>query len=368
MYQTIFKKKKMTLVLLFLFITYFIAFAQDTFLLYMYSQINDYVVVKDLPSVERVLLSTKASRDYEKLENYILIKAREQLVLNDLEMAMDLCYVVVDNNLDNFAAASLYDSIERTKKAQDEKQRLAAEREQIASIRQAETIKRDTQKIQKEYQTITNTASGQRVYLDQDVDDYFQTLTWAFGVGLASISLIVDLPNIEPFYGISALGNIFYRSDFIHAGLDVFAAMAFSSFSDLEFLPMKAEANLSFAFPKLAKHFYYRFGGAALLTYLDADSLLPEQFLSPTAGFALRDLGGDAFFANFVFDYHLGHLFHEELITSFSAGLNFYIKFADLKKADLGLIIGLEDSFFYTNSGIYNHAKLNLSIGVWNND
>lgn len=358
----------MTLVLLFLFITYFIAFAQDTFLLYMYSQINDYVVVKDLPSVERVLLSTKASRDYEKLENYILIKAREQLVLNDLEMAMDLCYIVVDNNLDNFEAAALYTSIERTKKAQKEKERVAQEKEQIESIKQAQMIEKDTQRIQREYQTITNTASGQRVYLDQDVDDYYQSATWAVGVGLASMSAIIDIPRVEGFYGISAQGNVFYRSDFIHAGLDVFAAMALSSFSDLSFLPAKAEASLNFAFPKLAKHFYYRLGGLVLLSYLDTYSLLPREFVSPVVGIGFRDIGTDGLLFNLIFDYHLGHLFEETLITSFSSALNFYIRFADLKKADIGLIIGLEDSFFYTNSGVQNHAKLNVSIGVWNND
>ena len=67
-------------------------------------------------------------------------------------------------------------------------------------------------------------------------------------------------------------------------------------------------------------------------------------------------------------DYHLAHLYNAEIGPGLSAGLNFFIRFADLKKADVGLIIGLEDSFFYTSNGFQNHAKINLSIGVWNND
>lgn len=361
-------KKKIVCIVLFLSVYFFNGFAQDTFLLYMYSQVNDYVEIKNVSAINRILINNKHSRDYGKLENYILMKAREQLVVNDLDLAMDLCYIVIDNNLDNFEAVSLYTSIERTKREKEERERIEKEKAQIESIKQAETIKKDTEKIQREYQTITNTASGQRVYLDQDVDDYFQTVTWGMGLGLASFSAIIDIPQVEGFYGISVLGNVFYRSDVIHAGIDVFAAMALSSFSDLDFLPAKAEANLNFAFPKLAKYLYYRVGVVGFLSYLGEESFLPKQFLTPTAGIALKDIGTEAFLFGLNVDYHLAHLYNAEIGPGLSAGLNFFIRFADLKKADVGLIIGLEDSFFYTSNGFQNHAKINLSIGVWNND
>lgn len=368
MSYNLYKRKKFVIFFVFLFIFSLNLFAQDTFLLYTYSQINDYVETKNVGQINSILIANKKSRDYGKIENYIIIKAREQLVLNDLDLAMNLCYIVIDNNLDNFEAAALYTSIERTKKAQKEKERVAQEKEQIESIKQAEVIQRDTQKIQKEYLTITNPASGQRVYLDQDVDDYYQSLTWGIGIGLADFSGLIEIPNVDVFYGIAALANVFYRSDSIHIGLDVFGTLALSSFSDLEFLPIKGAGNLNIAFPKLGKHFYYRFGGLALLTYLNENGGLPDLFISPTVGLGFRDVGTDSFHFNFIVDYHLAHLYEDFVLTSFTTNLNFFIRFADLKKADIGLIIGLEDSFFYTNAGIQNHAKVNLSIGVWNND
>lgn len=368
MYNIVHRKKKNCFILIFLVFSLVHAFSQDTYLLYVYSQINDHVETKNVAAIDRLLVSHKESKDYNKIESYILTKAREQLIGNNLDLALKLSYVVVDNNLDNFEAATLYDSIERLQKAEEEKKRLEAEKAQIESIKQAQTVEKDTQKIQKEYQTITNTASGQRLYLDQDVDDYYQSITWAAGIGLANFSGIINIPQIEGFFGVSALANLFYRSELIHAGVDLAAYMGLSSFSDLEFLPMKAEAHLNIAFPKLAKYFYYRVGALGLLTYFDEGIFLSEKFFTPSVGLAFRDLGNDSFMLGFHFDYHLAQFLYDDIVTSFDAGLNLYLRFIDLKKADVGLIIGLEDSFFYTNKGMQNHAKINLSIGVWNND
>ena len=68
-----------------------------------------------------IQIENKNSRSYGEYESYILKKARELLITNELDLAAEISLSVIDHNLDNFDAVALYTSIDTAIKARDAK-------------------------------------------------------------------------------------------------------------------------------------------------------------------------------------------------------------------------------------------------------
>ena len=74
-------------------------------------------------------------------ESYILKKARELLITNELDLAAEISLSVIDHNLDNFDAVALYTSIDTAIKARDAKIKAEEERRRAAQEAKQKRIK-----------------------------------------------------------------------------------------------------------------------------------------------------------------------------------------------------------------------------------
>ncbi len=333
-----------------------------------YNQITAFIADKNTNGVRTYLGNNKRYTEYAKLESFVLMRSRDALIANDLDFALALCLTVIDNNLDNFEAVALYTSIERAVVARDEKIKAENEKVQIEKMKETAVTTKDKEKIQKEYKTITNSVSGETVYLDQEYDTYYLPVTWGVDLGLADISGMTDPLSVSFRYGLSLAGNVFYRSEDVYAGIDVFFDTALVSFPSQPNLVFSIKTVPSFSLPKILKNMYYRLGFAGLYMSTPVNSFLPPSFSSPVIGVGFRDWRFGAFFFDGAFDYYLGHLFHEKFYFAADANVNFYLPLADLDTVDVGLNLGVRDIIGITALGMHNQIKFVISVGVWNND
>jgi len=343
-------------------------FAQSKSLQDHYNEITNFVSAKNSDGVRKYLADNTNNSDYAKLESFVLMRSRDALIANDLDFALSLCLTVIDNNLDNFEAVALYTSIERAVFARDEKIKTENEKIQIEKMKETAVTTKEKEKIQKEYKTITNSVSGETVYLDQEFDMYYLPVTWGVDLGLADISVMSDPLSTSFRYGLSLAGNVFYRSEEFYAGIDVFFDAALVSFPAMPNLVFSVKAVPSFSLPRVLRNIYYRVGYAGIYSSTVDNSFLPPSFSSPVIGVGFRDWRFGVFFFDGSFDYYIGHLFYDNFFFAADANVNFYLPLADLDTIDVGLNLGIRDIMGVMAQGLHNQIKFVISVGVWNND
>ncbi len=343
-------------------------FAQKKKLQDYYSEITVFVTDKNTEGVRKYLAANTSYADYAKLESFVLMRSRDALIANELDFALALCLAVIDNNIDNFEAVALYTSIERAVVARDEQIRIEKEKEQVTKMKEATDTVKEKEKIQKEYTIITNTVSGETVYLDQNFDMYYMPVTWGVDLGLADLSVMGDALSTSFRYGLSLAGNVFYRSEEVYAGIDMFFDAALVSFPTNPNLIFSVEAIPAFSLPKVLKNVYYRIGYAGVFSSAPEYSFLTPYFSTPVLGIGFRDLQVLLFYFDGAFDYYLGHWFYDKFFFAADLNVNFYLPLADLDTVDVGLNLGLRDFVGITAQGMHNQIKFVISFGVWNND
>lgn len=343
-------------------------FAQTKALQDHNSKLAVLVSEKNSDGVRKYLAANRSYSNYSSLESFVLMRSRDALIANDLDFALELCLTVIDNNLDNFEAVALYTSIERAVIARDEKIKAEKEKIQIESLKESAVSSKDKEKIQRDYKTITNTVSGETVYLDQDFDSYYLPVTWGVDLGLANLSFMSDPLSTSFRYGLSLAGNVFYRSEQVYAGIDVSFDAALVSFPTVPNLVFSVKAVPSFSLPKVLKNLYYRLGFAGMYYSTSEYSFLPSSFSSPVIGVGFRDWRFGEFFFDGAVDYYVGHFFYKNFHFAADATLNFYLPLADLDTVDVGLNLGVRDLVGVTSQGLHNQFKFIVSVGVWNND
>ncbi len=343
-------------------------FAQTVSLEDHQNKITILIAEKNAEGIRSYLADNRSFSEYDKLESFVLMRSRDELITNDLDFALALSLCVIDNNLDNFEAVALYTSIERAVVARDEKLRSEQEQAQVEKMKKTAVVTKDKDKIQKEYKTITNSVSGETVYLDQEFDMYYLPVTWGVDLGLADLSYMTDPLSNSIRYGLSIAGNVFYRSEELYAGMEAFFDAALISFPALPNLVFSVEAVPTFSFPRVLRNMYYRIGYAGIYSSVANNSFLPPAFSSPVIGAGFRDVRFGVFFFDGSLDYYIGHLFYENFFFAANAKVNFYLPLADLDTIDVGLNLGLRDIIAATAQGLHNQIKFVISVGVWNND
>lgn len=336
------------------------------------SQIDEAINNKDSEAISSILVKNKNSRSYSDYESHILKKARELLISNDLDFAAAISLAVIDNNLDNFDAVALYTSIDTAIKDRDAKLKAEQERRQIEEMRMLANNAKEQKQIKKEYQTISNTSSGETVYLDTDYNTHYLPISWAINIGMADLGLYTDPGKIEGKFGLSLFGNFFYHSEDFVIGGDGFVDTNLFTFGsaagDAQNLDSTLKLSLAYSHEDIIRDFYFRLGFLGYLSNKPELSYVTTPFFSPTLGFAYRDIEIGNILAELSADYLMGHLFYDKINFSMDFSLNFSLILSDLDNVDVGLNFGVRDAIFAMKEGLQNQLKLIISIGVINND
>lgn len=336
------------------------------------AQIDDALAQKDGDAIYKILEKNKKSNSYGEYESYILRKARELLIANELDFAAQISLAVIDNNIDNFDAVALYTSIDTAIKERDAKIKAEEERRQIEEMRIMANTAKEQKQIKKEYQTISNTSSGETVYLDTDYNTHYLPLSWAINVGMADLALYTDPREVGGNFGLSSFGNVYFHSEDYIIGGDYFLdTMLFNFGGDAEEeQQLDTTVNLTFGFSHEAviRNLYFRLGFLGYFSNEPEMSFVTTPFLSPTLGIAYRDIEIGNVLAELSADYYLGHLFYDGMKFAMDFSLNFSLILADYDKADIGVNFGVRDAIFVIEEGLQNQLKLIISIGVINND
>lgn len=341
-------------------------FAQSS----LFSQIDSAIQAKNPQAISDFLASNSKSSSYSRYETYILQKAREMLISNDLDLALALSLAVIDNNLDNFDAVALYTSIDSAIAKRNAQLKAEEERKQIEEIKLMANNAKEQKQIKREYQTISNTVSGETVYLDQDYNTHYLPVSWALNLGMADVALYIDPLEVSGKYGLSTNGNFYYHGEKIAIGGDYFADTMLLKFKDEENAELSSavSASLCLSHSKISRNLFLRAGYTGYFSNREDLCFITVPFHSPTVGLGLRDIKiGDVLFET-SFDYFLGHLMYEDILTAFDLSLNFSWILADLDKADIGLNFGIRDALYVMDDGSQNQLKLIISVGVCNND
>ena len=337
-----------------------------------FSQIDDAIKVKNSEQINSFLDKNKNSRSYAEYESYILKKARELLITNELDFAAAISLAVIDHNLDNFDAVALYTSIDTAIKARDAKIKAEEERRQIEEMRMMPNNAKEQKQIKKEYQTISNTSSGETVYLDTNYNTHYLPISWALNIGMAELGLVTDPNEVNIKFGLSLFGNLFYHAeDFIIGGDFFFDSMLFTFGSETdEVQNLDSTAKLAFAFSHedLIRNFYFRLGFLGYFSNHPELSYVTTPFFSPSLGIAYRDIEIGNVLAELSADYLLGHLFYDKMNFAMDFSLNFSLILSDLDNVDVGVNLGIRDAVFAMEDGLQNQIKFIISIGVINND
>lgn len=360
---------KTVLVLILFGLCSFSLFAQGSDVI---SQIDDAIKQKSSEQVSSILIKNKSSRLYNEYESHILKRARELLISNELDLAAGISLAVIDNNLDNFDAVALYTSIDAAIKSRDAKLKEEKERRQIEEMRMMANNAKEQKQIKKEYQTISNTSSGETVYLDTDYNTHYVPLSWAVNIGMSEIGLYTDPNKVDTKFGLSLFGNAFFHAeDFVIGGDCFFDTMLFtfgSHAADEQNLDTTLKFSLGYSHKDIIRDFYFRLGFLGYFSNLPEKSFVTTPFSTPSIGIAYRDIEIGNILAELSLDYLFGHLFYEKIDFAMDFSLNFSLILADLDKADIGINFGVRDAVFAMNEGLQNQLKLIISIGVINND
>ena len=337
-----------------------------------FSQIDEAVKNKNTEQINSFLDKNRNSRSYGEYESYILKKARELLISNELDFAGEISLAVIDHNLDNFDAVALYTSIDTAIKARDEKAKAEEERRQIEEMRMLANNAKEQKQIKKEYQTISNTSSGETVYLDTNYNSHYLPLSWAVNIGMSEFGLFADPNEVKIKFGLSLFGNVFYHAEDFIIGGDAFLDSALFTFGshaeETQNLDSTAKISFAFSHENIIRNLYCRLGFLGYFSNHPEMSYVTTPFFSPSIGIAYRDIEIGNVLAELSADYLLGHLFYEKINFAMDFSLNFSLILSDLDNVDVGVILGVRDAVFAMEDGLQNQFKFIISIGVINND
>ncbi len=325
----------------------------------VYRKADSALADNSIPKLNSLLSSNTGAPWYPRLESYLLKKSRQLIIENKFEEAKAIALVLIDNNLDNKEAVDLYQSVQTTIAKRDTEQKKVTEQQSVSSFKQAATETKIKQDIAKTYKTATNTATGKKVYLDQDFNNTYRSYTWDAMLGLANASFILEPSDKNLKYGLSASGSFFYHGEDFKIGADIIGDGMILTFLGKQNLNWSGQALASLTANKISKYLELR-AGYAVFGY-------ETQFSTPVVGLGFRDVkSGETGRFQLAFDYYPGHL--NETDMSFAAGVNlgFSSVLAKMGNFNIQLFTGLNDTVLLYSSGIKNDLKLRLAIGVGN--
>ena len=99
---------------------------------------------------------------YSRLEDFVLKKARQLVIQDDLDQASAVSLSVIDANLDNQDAVQLYQSIQRAREEREEERRKAEEKQALAIHKQQAQETKTREEVDKTYKAVVNPSTGKR--------------------------------------------------------------------------------------------------------------------------------------------------------------------------------------------------------------
>lgn len=335
----------------------------------VYRQIDAALAEDSLPKVEAILTASATAKWYPKLESYVLKKARQMVIENRLDMAKSVALAVIDNNLDNKEAVDLYQSVKTAIVKRDTEQKAAADAALVAEYKQKVAEPKVTQEIAKTYKTATNAATGRKVYLDQEFNNHYSTISWDMLFGLGNGSFTISPDSKDAKYGLSGASSLFYHGEGFSFGADIKGGAMFVALMGEQGMNWSGEGILSLSVNAIGKYLALR-GGYAAFDYNAGSLTLKESlFMTPVAGFGFRDIKmGEKGRFQWTFDYYPGHLSESDMIFAGGTEMVFSSVLADLQDFDIMLNTTLKDTLLLSSGGVTNDSKLILAVGVGNYD
>jgi len=335
----------------------------------VYRQADAAILEKSMPKLDAVLLRGEKAPWYPRLEAYVLKKARQMVIQNELELAGAVSLVLIDRNLDNKEAVDLYQSVQSTIAKRDAELKKAAEKEQLDAFKQKTAETKIKQDLSKTYKTATNTATGKKVYLDQDFNDHYRSNTWDVMLGLVNGGLVTESAASSVKYGLSLSGSLFYHAEDFTIGADIEGGAMLLSFTGEQSLNWSASAVVSTAVNSFGKYSVLRLGYGVFAYNAGSLTLAEERFYTPVAGLGLRDIRvGEIGRFRIAADWYPGYLFADGIDFAMSANMGFAFVLAEMQDFDIHFHADLKDTVLVQPAGLKNDAKLVMAIGVGNYD
>lgn len=304
---------------------------------------------------------------YSRLEDFVLKKARQLVIQDDLDQASAVSLSVIDANLDNQDAVQLYQSIQRAREEREEERRKEEEKQALAIHKQQAQETKTREEVDKTYKAVVNPSTGKKVYLDQNYNDKYRKTNWDLFLGLAALSYTSDPDKTSIKYGVGGNGSFIFRGEGFSAGADIMGEGMILTLSGDPGINWKAGGVLLVANNTLSRYTFLRLGYYMFGFDGGSDEYEETSFNTPVAGFEFRDVRvGESGFFHLGADWYAGHLFDPDIIAAmgFQTGMTFIL--AEMHSFDVMFRACVRDSLFLVDGGMRNDAKLTLSIGVGN--
>lgn len=335
----------------------------------VYRNVDAAILENSAQNLNSVLARGVPAPWYPRLEAYVLKKARQMVIENKLEQARFLSLALIDVNLDNQEAVDLYQSIQGAMARRDVELKKTAEKEQIESFKQKAAEAKIKQDIAKTYKTATNTATGKKVYLDQDFNDHYRNNSWDFMIGLANGGFITEESGSSIKYGLSVGGSWFYHAEDFSIGADIEGRAMLLALSGDQSLDWSGSGIASAMNNSLSRNLAFRFGYAVFAYNSGSLTREEERFNTPVAGLGLRDIGfGESGRFRIALDYYPGYLFGDAIDFAMGANAGLTFVLAEMQDFDIHFHADVKDTVLLYPQGLKNDAKLILAIGAGNYD
>lgn len=332
------------------------------------SKIDSAVETNNIKGITEQLNESSSRVWNQELESYVLRKARQLVVQNDLIKAKNLCLAVIDSNLDNLEAVNLYQSVSAAIQKQEQQNKTLAEAEAVDTFKKQATEAKAKQEAEKKYATITNTSSGKKVYLDQNINAHYSTNTWDVMLGMVDLNAIIAPEATSILYGVAVSSSFFYHGESLTLGADVQGdAHILTLYGDTA-VNWSASGVLSLAKTNINKYFVIRLGGTYVSNNTGNDKK-EENFLTPIAGFGLRNIKtGEIGAFNLSLDWLPAHLYTDLMDFAIKAQTSYAFSLAKMQDFDIFIRFALCDTLTLAKPGYKNDARLSLAFGVGNYD
>lgn len=345
----------------------FVAFSQSAVPDSVYRQADDLVSRQAVPELNAFLSKSTSSSWYPRLETYLLKKSRQMVIENKLDEAKVVSLAVIDANLDNKEAVDLYQSIQVAITKRDADAKKVAEEQSLTTYKQKAAESKIKQELPKTYKTATNTATGKKVYLDQDFNSHYRKLNWDFMLGLANLNAVYSPEDLSLKYGVSASGSLFYIGETFTVGADIIGDAMILTFTGPQAINWTAGAVASLGVNSVSKYMVLRTGFSGLGFGYGSDDIESSLFLTPVVGLGLRDVAiRDSGRFAFALDWYPGHLMEDDMTVALGANMLLTFILADMQDFDIHFQAGVRDTVLLYSDGLKNDAKLLLAIGVGN--
>lgn len=317
-----------------------------------------------------VLLSTwNGTVWYPRAEDYTLRLARQLVINNELDLARDVALALIDNNLDNKDAVGFYQSVQQAIIRRDTEAKNAEERRTVELFRNQSEETRARTQISRDYQAVQNRETGQKIYLDQNFNTHYRTITWEANLGLASLSAQLVSGELDAHYGVSLQASVFRQGETVVAGADLDGGVQILTIMGTPSVSMHGLLVGSFANKNLSKYFVGRIGAGVLGYDMGMEETNEIFFATPVVGLGFRDIPiGGANRLQLSIDYYPGHLYTSDLTVAAGANLLMSFIMAEMQDFNVHFNIGIRDTMLMYASGLRNETKLTLYIGLGNNE